>query len=93
MYSVLPQVFFDIESGGKALGRIEIGLFGKTVPKTVENFVALATHEVGLVRCVPLLVLPTVAVLAERIWLQGQHFPSSHQEFHDTRLAYTPVRT
>ena len=47
MYSVLPQVFFDIESGGKALGRIEIGLFGKTVPKTVENFVALATHEVG----------------------------------------------
>lgn len=40
------QVFFDIESDGKALGRIEIGLFGKTVPKTVKNFVALATHEV-----------------------------------------------
>lgn len=42
------QVFFDIESDGKALGRIEIGLFGKTVPKTVKNFVALATHEVTM---------------------------------------------
>ena len=43
------QVFFDITIGGEAQGRIEIGLFGKTVPKTVENFVALATHAV---RCI-----------------------------------------
>ena len=40
-------MFFDIEIGGKNIGRIVIGLFGKTVPKTVKNFVALATHEVG----------------------------------------------
>ena len=26
---------------------IEIALFGKTVPRTVKNFVALATHEVS----------------------------------------------
>ena len=89
---MLLQVFFDIESGGKNLGRIEIGLFGKTVPKTVENFVALATHEVGSVWCVTLLMLTAVAVLAERLWLQRERFPSSHQELHDTRFAYTHIQ-
>jgi len=44
---ITDKVFFDIEIGGKAAGRIVIGLFGKTVPKTVKNFVGLATHEKG----------------------------------------------
>lgn len=35
-------MFFDIEVGGEKLGRIEIGLFGKTAPKTVKNFKTLA---------------------------------------------------
>jgi len=39
---VTDIVFFDIEIGGKPAGQIEIGLFGKTVPKTVQNFVSLA---------------------------------------------------
>lgn len=41
-----PKVFFDLRVGEEDAGRVVIGLFGKTVPKTVENFVALATGEV-----------------------------------------------
>ena len=41
-----PQVYFDISIGDEPIGRIEIGLFGKTVPETAKNFVQLATHEV-----------------------------------------------
>ena len=44
---VTTTVFFDITLGEEPIGRIVIGLFGGTVPKTVRNFVALATHEKG----------------------------------------------
>ena len=44
---VTSTVYFDMESGGEAIGRIEMGLYGKTVPKTAENFRALATGEKG----------------------------------------------
>ncbi|KFM56991.1 Peptidyl-prolyl cis-trans isomerase B, partial [Stegodyphus mimosarum] len=42
---VTDMVYFDITIGGEAAGRIEIGLFGKTVPKTVKNFVELCTKH------------------------------------------------
>lgn len=44
---ITERVYFDIEQGGKPLGRIVMGLYGDVVPKTTANFLQLATGENG----------------------------------------------
>lgn len=47
-FRITNRVFLDVEVDGKLLGRVVLGLYGKLVPKTVENFRALCTGENGI---------------------------------------------
>ena len=45
---VTKKVEFDIQIGDSYVGKIVLGLFGDVAPKTVTNFVALASSEVSI---------------------------------------------
>uniref|UniRef100_A0A6U2SM54 Peptidyl-prolyl cis-trans isomerase n=1 Tax=Leptocylindrus danicus TaxID=163516 RepID=A0A6U2SM54_9STRA len=44
---ITDTVYFDVSIGGEEAGRIEMGLYGSVVPKTVENFKTLCTGAKG----------------------------------------------
>jgi hypothetical protein len=44
---ITDSVYFDIAIDGNPAGRIEMGLYGGVVPKTVENFKQLCLNKEG----------------------------------------------
>ena len=44
---VTKKIAWDIDIGDKKAGTIVMGVFGNVAPKTVANFVALASHQVS----------------------------------------------
>lgn len=44
---ITDTVYFDIAIDGENAGRIEMGLYGNTVPKTVDNFKQLCEGKPG----------------------------------------------
>ncbi|KAK6136619.1 hypothetical protein DH2020_029652 [Rehmannia glutinosa] len=46
-YEITHRIFLDVDIDKQRIGRITIGLYGQVVPKTVENFRALCTGELG----------------------------------------------
>lgn len=44
---ITTTVYFDVSIDGEPAGRVEMGMYGTTTPKTCENFRALCTGEKG----------------------------------------------
>lgn len=74
-------MFFEVKIGDEDVGRIVIGLFGKTVPKTVNNFIELAKRPEGVSQFLQI-SMKNYLNLGR---LQGKQIPSRDSGLYDSR--------
>ena len=87
---VTDLVYLDMDIDGNETGRIIIGLFGATTPKTVQNFISLSTEEVFNIIIIIIIIIMHLFyfLVTVWIWLPWFHISPDNTKLYDARCVH-----
>jgi hypothetical protein len=82
---ITHKVYFDIQHGDEDMGRIVIGLYGKTTPKVLYNIASWTPmrHLLTVLSWTDRRQLPCSRYRREGLWLRGLRLPPRDQAVYD----------